>query len=62
MQLSDAVEIKEVVGVTAVNEEVRNGWRVIASNPVTNPDLGKHDYQVVCYTLGKARTAEHQML
>ena len=62
MQLSDAAEIKEVIGEAAANKALSDGWKLIASNPVTSLELGNHQYQVVCYTLGKARAAEHQML
>lgn len=54
MQLSDAVEIKEVFGVDAVNLALKDGWKLLAATSAHNTSQELD----VCYTLGKPR-AQH---
>jgi len=50
MQMSDAVEIKQVFGESLVNSHLRDGWKLLAVTSSSYGDNGKH---LPCYVLGK---------
>lgn len=66
MKMSEAVEIKEVIGVDAVNEALNDGWRLIGEpvpmdSSMKGQPSGVRERPVFCYTLGKPRTPEPQL-
>lgn len=53
MQLSEAVEISQVFGVSRVNELLGEGWKLLAVTSSTYGDA-KEGKLLPCYVLGKA--------